>query len=115
LPESADSEYDVEMTRTCEDMFKKLSSRERDAIHKRILELKKDPSCGDYFDGPELKGVLHSHVLGRSSDCLIAWSKQEKPKRKIIIEAVGSHDNIERLKRLRRNFFVARPNLTHSR
>lgn len=106
MPESVDSDYEVEMTDTCGDMFKKLSRREQEAIDKKILEIQKDPSCGDYFDGVELKGVLHTHVLGRSSDCLVAWSKQEKPKKKIIIESVGSHDNIERLKRLRRTYVL---------
>ena len=106
MPESADSDYEVEMTNTCEDMLKKLNRREQEAIDKKILEIQKDPSCGDYFSGVELKGVLHTHVLGRSSDCLVAWSKQEKPKKKITIESVGSHDNIERLKRLRRNYIL---------
>ena len=104
MPESADSNYEVEMTNTCEDFFKKLSRREQEATHKKILEIQKDPSCGDYFSAPELRGVLHTHVFGRSSDCIVAWSKQEKPTKKIIIESVGSHDNIERLKRLRREF-----------
>ena len=101
-----DSDYEVEMTRVCEGMFKKLNRREQEAVDKKILEIQKDPSCGDYFNGAELKGVLHTHVLGRSSDCVVAWSKQEKPKRKITIESVGSHDNIERLKRLRRDFVL---------
>jgi mRNA-degrading endonuclease RelE of RelBE toxin-antitoxin system len=107
LPESADSDYEVEMTDTCERMFRKLTRGEQEAIDGKISEIRKDPSCGDYFNGSELKGVLHTHVLGRSSDCLVAWSKQENPRKKIIVEAVGSHDNIERLKRLRRKYKIS--------
>lgn len=92
------------MTQTCEDFFKNLTRREQEGTHKKIQEIRKDPSCGDYFSDPELKGLLHTHVFGRSSDHIVAWSKQEKPTKKIIIESVGSHDNIERLKRLRRTF-----------
>jgi hypothetical protein len=102
LRESADLDYDVEITDVCGDFFKTLTHREQEAIDKKIAEIKLDPSCGDYFTEPELRGVLHTHVLGNSSNCVVAWSKQEKPKRKIIIEAVGSHDNIDKLKRLRR-------------
>ena len=104
MPESADSDYEVEMTDTCAEFFKKLPHKEQEATDKKIAEVKKDPSCGDYFSEPELKGVLHTHVFGRSSDSVVAWSKQEKPKKKIIIESVGSHDNIDRLKRLRRKY-----------
>lgn len=104
MRESADSDYDVKMTEVCEKFFRKLTPREQQAIDKRIAEIKKEPSCGDNFSGPELRGVLHTHVLGRSSNCEVAWSVQETPKKLITIEAVGSHDNIEKLKRLRRNF-----------
>ena len=104
-----DSGYEVEMTDACTGMFKKLSRREQEAVDKRISEIQKDPSCGDHFSGVELKGVLHTHALGRSNDCVVAWSKQEKPKKKIIIESVGSHDNIEWLKRVRRNYGLKSP------
>ncbi len=104
LRESAGSDYEVEMTDACEAFFRKLTRREQEGVDRKIAEIKKDPSCGDYFSAPELRGVLHTHVFGSSSDCVVAWSKQERPERKIIIEAVGSHDNIDKLKRLRRKF-----------
>jgi len=104
LPESADSDYEPEMTKACEKVFKKLHKPDQIAIDKKIEELCKDPTCGDNFRDPALKGVLHTHVRGSSGNLLVAWSKEEKPKKKIIIEGVGGHKIIDWLIEQRKKF-----------
>ena len=102
LPESVDSEYEVQMTKACEKLFKKLSRKEQEAIDKRISEIRKAPSSGSNLDDPALKGLLHTHARGSSSNILVIWSTEEKPKKRIIIEGVGPHKIIDWLKRRRK-------------
>jgi hypothetical protein len=90
------------MTHACEKLFKKLSHAEQTAIDKRIAEIKTDPSCGDSFRDPALKGLLHTHARGSSSNLLIAWSKEEVPKKRIVVEGVGRHEIIDWLTTYRR-------------
>jgi hypothetical protein len=90
------------MTKACEKLFKKLPHLDQVAVDKKIKELCKDPTCGDNFRDPVLKGLLHTHVRGSSSNLLVAWSKDEKPKKKIIIEGVGGHKMVDWLIQQRR-------------
>lgn len=68
------------------------------AIDKRITDIRRAPSQGDNLQGQILKGLLHTHVRGRSSNLLVIWSHEENPK-KITIEAVGPHKIIAWLER----------------
>ena len=95
LPKNVASEYEVEITHTCGKMLKKLSRFEQTAVDERINEIKANPSCGDSFKDPSLKGLLHTHARGRSSNLIIAWSTKEVPKKKILIEGVGGHDMLK--------------------
>jgi len=104
LPESADLDYEVEMTKACEKLFKKLPKKQQEWVHKRILEIRKAPSDGYGFRAPLLKGLLHTHARGSASNLLVIWSKQDNPK-KIIIEGVGSHKIIDWLTKRRRILF----------
>lgn len=100
LPENADSEnkYEVEMTKACEKLFKKLTKREQKAVDERISDIQMNPSQGDYLHDKDLKGLLHTHARGKSSNLIIIWSVEKKFK-KIIVEAVGPHKIIEWLTR----------------
>lgn len=102
LPESADSKYKSVMTKACEKLFKKLPRKQQEWVHKKISEIRKDPTCGDKFSDPDLKGLLHTHARGSASNVLVVWSTQQTPKKRIIIEGVGSHKMLDWLRRRRK-------------
>ena len=105
MPESADSDYEVQMTKACEKLFKKLPKKQQEWVHKKILEIRKAPSYGYGFRDPSLKGLLHTHARGSASNLLVVWSKQENLKKKIIIEGVGPHKIIDWLIKRRKILF----------
>ena len=91
------------MTKPCEKLFKKLPRRQQEWVHKRILEICKDPTCGYKFRDPILKGLLHTHARGSASNLLVVWSTRENLE-KIIVEGVGPHKILEWLMRRRKSF-----------
>lgn len=102
LPESADSKYKAVMTKACEKLLKKLPRNQQEWVHKRILEIEREPASGDKFRDPALKGLLHTHARGSASNVLVVWSTQQSPKCTVIIEGVGPHKILDWLIRRRK-------------
>jgi mRNA-degrading endonuclease RelE of RelBE toxin-antitoxin system len=92
------------MTKPCEKLFKKLPRTQQEWVHKRILEICEDPTCGDKLRDPLLKGLLHTHARGSASNLLIVWSTEEKPEKTVVIEGVGDHKVLDFLAQRRRAF-----------
>ncbi len=108
-PESVVSAYNAVMTKACEKLFKKLPRNEQESIKNRVLEICRDPFCGDKFHDPSLKGLLHTHARGSSSNLMVIWSVQEEPEKRVILEGVGSHKMLDKIQ-LRRTTFMTPSN-----
>ena len=96
----SDDDCAVEMTKACEKLFKNLSRSQQIAVDERIVDIRQNPSQGSHLQGQTLKGLLHAHVRGKSSNLLVVWSYLEEPG-KIVVEAVGPHKVIDWLERRR--------------
>jgi mRNA-degrading endonuclease RelE of RelBE toxin-antitoxin system len=95
------------MTRACEKLFKKLPRNQQEAIKNRILEICKEPFCGDKFRDASMQGLLHTHARGSASDLLVIWSVQDNPEKQIVVEGVGHHKMLDKMQ-LRRTTFNIR-------
>ena len=101
LPENAEFDYESEMTHPCEKIFKKLPRNQQVDIKEKISNICKNPFEGYKFQDSCMKGLLHDHVGSRSSNVLVVWSIDE-PNKRIFIEAVGSHNNVQDLQNRRK-------------
>lgn len=106
MPENADSLYEAVMTKACEKLFKKLPRNQQEWIRDRVREICKHPKQGEKFEDEFMKGLLHTHAGSRVSNVLVIWSVQEKPKKQVIIEGVGSHRMLADMQRRRRAFGI---------